>query len=91
MRGSGLLRVGGRGYSVELGGRLQGVAKAYNPPLFEDKVRARWRERQQAKEDSAQSQTEPTFRMILPPPNVTGKLHLGHALTVAIQDTIFRL
>ncbi|KAK0426736.1 hypothetical protein QR680_009869 [Steinernema hermaphroditum] len=30
------------------------------------------------------------FRMVLPPPNVTGNLHLGHAFTVAIQDSICR-
>ncbi|RWS28290.1 uncharacterized protein B4U80_03159 [Leptotrombidium deliense] len=30
------------------------------------------------------------FSMILPPPNITGDLHLGHALTVCIQDSIFR-
>uniref|UniRef100_A0A914ZKF4 valine--tRNA ligase n=1 Tax=Parascaris univalens TaxID=6257 RepID=A0A914ZKF4_PARUN len=30
------------------------------------------------------------FRMVLPPPNVTGKLHLGHALTVTIEDAICR-
>lgn len=30
------------------------------------------------------------FSMILPPPNITGNLHLGHALTVTLQDTIFR-
>lgn len=30
------------------------------------------------------------FSMILPPPNVTGTLHLGHALTVTIQDTLVR-
>ncbi|KIH62820.1 valine--tRNA ligase [Ancylostoma duodenale] len=30
------------------------------------------------------------FRMVLPPPNVTGKLHLGHALTVTIEDTLCR-
>lgn len=28
--------------------------------------------------------------MILPPPNITGDLHLGHALTVSIQDAICR-
>jgi len=28
--------------------------------------------------------------MMLPPPNVTGTLHIGHALTVAVQDTIAR-
>ncbi|XP_011315239.1 valine--tRNA ligase, mitochondrial-like [Fopius arisanus] len=31
-----------------------------------------------------------SFRMILPPPNVTGVLHLGHALTVTIQDVLAR-
>ena len=30
------------------------------------------------------------FSMVLPPPNVTGVLHIGHALTVAIQDTLAR-
>uniref|UniRef100_A0AC35UHV4 Valine--tRNA ligase n=1 Tax=Rhabditophanes sp. KR3021 TaxID=114890 RepID=A0AC35UHV4_9BILA len=30
-------------------------------------------------------------RMLLPPPNVTGKLHLGHGLTITIQDTLNRL
>lgn len=30
------------------------------------------------------------FRCILPPPNVTGKLHLGHALTITIQDVLNR-
>ena len=28
--------------------------------------------------------------MILPPPNITGKLHIGHALTGAIEDCIIR-
>lgn len=31
-----------------------------------------------------------TFKMLLPPPNVTGVLHLGHALTVTIQDVLAR-
>lgn len=30
------------------------------------------------------------FSMVLPPPNVTGQLHLGHALTVAVQDAMIR-
>ena len=30
------------------------------------------------------------FSMVLPPPNVTGTLHLGHALTTAIQDILVR-
>lgn len=31
-----------------------------------------------------------TFSMAFPPPNVTGNLHIGHALTVAIQDALIR-
>lgn len=33
---------------------------------------------------------ENTFRIVLPPPNVTGNLHIGHALTVAIEDAFCR-
>lgn len=41
---------------------------------------------------AASSSTERAslFRMVLPPPNVTGNLHIGHAITVAIQDAICR-
>lgn len=31
-----------------------------------------------------------TFNLILPPPNITGNLHLGHALTGTIQDILVR-
>jgi valyl-tRNA synthetase len=31
-----------------------------------------------------------SFSMVLPPPNVTGSLHIGHALTIAIQDSLAR-
>ncbi|KAK4396334.1 Valine--tRNA ligase, mitochondrial 1, partial [Sesamum angolense] len=34
--------------------------------------------------------SKPPFVIVLPPPNVTGALHIGHALTAAIQDTIIR-
>jgi valyl-tRNA synthetase len=39
----------------------------------------------------AQNGTDkPKFVIVIPPPNVTGTLHLGHALTNAVQDTIVR-
>lgn len=31
-----------------------------------------------------------TFSLCIPPPNVTGTLHLGHALTVAVEDALVR-
>ena len=39
---------------------------------------------------SQASTNNKVFSMILPPPNITGTLHLGHALTVAIQDVLVR-
>ncbi len=33
---------------------------------------------------------EDKFVMVIPPPNVTGSLHLGHALTAAVEDTMTR-
>ena len=34
--------------------------------------------------------SEEKFVMVIPPPNVTGSLHLGHALTSAVEDTLTR-
>ena len=33
---------------------------------------------------------KPAYPIVLPPPNVTGSLHVGHALTAAVQDTLIR-
>ena len=41
-------------------------------------------------EKAAKASFEDKFIMVIPPPNVTGSLHIGHALTVAIEDTITR-
>lgn len=39
---------------------------------------------------SSLPQDAKSFSMIIPPPNITGTLHLGHALTLAIQDVLVR-
>jgi valyl-tRNA synthetase len=44
--------------------------------------------RQQQQQQQQQQQAK--FTMIFPPPNVTGSLHLGHALTLSIQDALSR-
>ena len=62
-------------------------------PLYQPEgVEARW---QQAWEDEGHYQTEPdaegeTFVIAIPPPNVTGNLHMGHALNASIQDLLIR-
>lgn len=37
-----------------------------------------------------EKESKEAFSMVLPPPNITGVLHLGHALTVTIQDVLAR-
>lgn len=63
------------------------IPKAYEPILHEAAWIQKWTQRKSLDRKDSDSRV---FRMLLPPPNVTGKLHLGHALTIAIQDTIAR-
>ncbi len=62
--------------------------KAYNPQAAEKKWYDFWEKQNyftpQIKEGSA------PFTIIMPPPNVTGALHIGHALTVAVEDALIR-
>jgi valyl-tRNA synthetase len=48
-----------------------------------------WMERGFFKPAANAKPNSKVFSMILPPPNVTGKLHVGHALTVALEVTLF--
>ncbi|MBU4691399.1 valine--tRNA ligase [Mycoplasma sp. ES3225-GEN-MYC] len=61
--------------------------KIYEPNKFESKISKKWKQKAFfSKHDLAKR----PFTIILPPPNVTGKLHIGHALNTALQDTIIR-
>ncbi|KAJ2743080.1 hypothetical protein GGI20_004018 [Coemansia sp. BCRC 34301] len=63
----------------------------YNPEVVESDWYDWWQQRGLFKPkdvDSASSAKE--FSMLLPPPNVTGVLHIGHALTLSIQDSVAR-
>ena len=65
------------------------LAKAYDPAAVEQPIYAMWEEggyfRPQARRDDA----EP-YCIIMPPPNVTGALHLGHAIGHTVQDALIR-
>ena len=61
---------------------------AYDPARFEE-ARYRWWEERGYFKPTIVEGKEP-FVIIMPPPNVTGQLHLGHALTAAIEDTLVR-
>ncbi|MDR1650383.1 MAG: valine--tRNA ligase, partial [Synergistaceae bacterium] len=67
---------------------LAALTKSYEPGPIEDKWYARWIEDGIFKADPA-SDKEP-FSIVIPPPNVTGSLHLGHALDNTLQDILCR-
>ena len=64
------------------------LSKAYSPREIEDKWYKIWEEKGYF---NAQHNSEkPGYSIVIPPPNVTGILHMGHMLNNAIQDTIIR-
>ncbi len=60
----------------------------YNPKDFEEALYERWEEKGNFKPDG--DRTKKTYCIMMPPPNVTGKLHMGHALDASIQDALIR-
>lgn len=66
----------------------QNLSDRYSPQEVEDKIYQMWESSGYFK--SEDQSTKPPFSIILPPPNVTGFLHLGHALDHTIQDLLIR-
>ncbi|HCS36306.1 MAG TPA: valine--tRNA ligase, partial [Sphaerochaeta sp.] len=64
------------------------LEKSYNPKDFEDRIYADWKEHGCFQPDT-DAPGEP-FTVVMPPPNVTGILHMGHALNNQLQDTLVR-
>jgi valyl-tRNA synthetase len=64
------------------------MAKAYDPKNVEAAWYDWWEKEGYFK--PAMGTSKPKFVIVIPPPNVTGALHIGHALTNSIQDTIVR-
>ena len=64
----------------------------YNPQETEDKYYRIWEERKYFEIDGNKDIQEEgkNFSIMMPPPNVTGRLHIGHALTFTLQDIITR-
>ena len=67
---------------------MKTLADRYNPQEVEDKIYQWWEKSGYFKAED--KSTKPPFSIILPPPNVTGFLHLGHALDHTIQDLLIR-
>jgi len=65
--------------------KLEGT---YNPKEFEQELYQEWEEKGYFK--PTMDKTKEPYCIMMPPPNVTGKLHMGHALDATIQDTLIR-
>lgn len=64
------------------------LKEKYNPKDFEDELYQRWEEKGYFK--PSMDKTKENYCIMMPPPNVTGKLHMGHALDDTIQDILIR-
>ncbi len=64
------------------------LAKTYNPKEIEDKLYEKWCENKYFHAEVDRSKKP--FTTVMPPPNVTGKLHMGHALDNTMQDILIR-
>ena len=60
----------------------------YNPKDFEEKLYEEWEKKGYFKPNG--DKTKESYCIMMPPPNVTGKLHMGHALDDTIQDILIR-
>ena len=63
--------------------------KTYNPSKTEKEIYSLWLSENVFAPSDQNTELDP-FTIIMPPPNVTGELHMGHALTIAIEDLIIR-
>ena len=64
------------------------LAKNYAPREFEDRIYENWCERGYFKPDP--DKKKKPYSIVIPPPNVTGQLHMGHALDETLQDILVR-
>ncbi len=69
---------------------MEELAKTYQPREVEDEIYRLWLASGFFNPDNLPGQRKKSFTIVIPPPNVTGELHMGHALNATIQDILVR-
>jgi len=64
------------------------LAKTYDPKDFEDRIYEKWESSGAFRAERDPDKTP--FTIVMPPPNITGQLHMGHALDQTLQDVLTR-
>ena len=67
---------------------MKELAKTYDPKGMEDRIYETWLEKKYFHAEADRSKKP--FTIVIPPPNVTGRLHMGHALDETLQDILIR-
>ena len=68
---------------------MKELAKQYNPKEVESRIYSNWMEAGYFRPECDPDKTP--YTIVMPPPNITGQLHMGHALDMSLQDVIIRL
>lgn len=67
---------------------MNNIPSKYNPKEFEEKIYSLWMEENCFKAEV--NKGKKPFTIVMPPPNITGQLHMGHALDMTLQDVLIR-
>ncbi len=67
---------------------MKNLAKTYNPKEFEDRIYKMWEDK--GAFNAEIDKDKKPFTIVMPPPNITGQLHMGHALDQTLQDILTR-
>ena len=67
---------------------MKELAKTYDPKSMEDRIYGEWLKKKYFHAEVDRSKKP--FTIVMPPPNITGKLHMGHALDNTLQDILIR-
>ena len=68
---------------------MKELSTTYSPKEFEDRIYKKWEEKKYFTPEVDKSKKP--YSIVMPPPNITGKLHLGHALDNTLQDMLIRV
>ncbi|MBQ5761511.1 MAG: valine--tRNA ligase [Clostridia bacterium] len=69
-------------------GKADNMAKTYDPSAIESSMYKKWEEKGYFK--GVVDHDKKPYTIVIPPPNITGQLHMGHALNNTLQDIIIR-
>ena len=66
------------------------LPKVYEPKKVENKIYKLWEKSSFFNPDKLPGKRKKTYTIVIPPPNITGSLHMGHALNITVQDILIR-